>query len=45
LGISFGVIISMNVPFSIQSADTLQVAKGNFSGVAGERSKTMPIGQ
>ncbi len=44
LGIPFGVRISMKVPFSIKSAETRQVAKGNFSGV-GERSKTMPIGE
>jgi len=45
LGISLGVIISMNVPFSIQSAEIFQVAKGSLSGVDGVRSKTMPIGQ
>src|SRR5712692_3350191 len=39
LGISFGVIISIKVPFSIQSAETFQVAKGSFPGVAGVRSK------
>src|SRR5712692_3471264 len=44
-GISFGVIISIEVPLSIQSAETFQVAKGNFSGVEGERSKTIPIGE
>jgi hypothetical protein len=45
LVISLGVIISMKVPFSIQSAEIYQVGKGNFSGVAGERSKTTPIGE
>src|SRR6188508_212605 len=45
LGVSLGVIISMKVPGSIQSAVILQVGKGSFSGVAGVRSKTMPSGE
>src|SRR5438874_1164105 len=44
-GISLGVSISMNVPFSIQSAEIFQVENGNASGVAAVRSKTMPIGE
>ena len=45
LGISLGVIISMNVPFSIQSAKIFHVAKGSGSGVDVVRSKTIPIGE
>ena len=44
-GISFGVIISIKVPFFIQSADTFQVANRSSFGVAGVRSNTIPTGE